>query len=498
MINTKYVVNDVENPPLALDSFLVADQPVYVLASTLSTDVFTLQVRSDDLSGPATWTDVYTAGGVLQQLKDTITELIVPFRGQYRLVRSGAVDVASIVTISTTAESADEPPNLYQNNDPSGGGGGAALAFWVEANDNTGINSAVSLNAWRPLGNGSSPSNADAAVVPAGTGALLAGLPDGTAFGGNKRGANAVDLQLTRFQPTEIASGPQSTIAGGQGNKADGQYSAVLGGIGCHAGNVGAAVVGGDSNSALGSHAFAGGGNNVVATGDFSAIPGGKNNNVTGDYSAIAGGHDNAIPASAAAIGGGLVNVAAADASFIGGGSNNRTISGHENSVIPGGSFGKSRSRGSFNFSSGGAGDTLALGTSQSGEYTLTAVVFDATPTDLLLQIGHVADLLNVPLSSMYVFDGLVGVKETDGGTDRYAAWKIEGVIRCFSTAASVVLSDTTITPIANASGLVLTAAAVTAGPNGALVLTFTGIAGLSAVVTARIRTSEVIAAALG
>lgn len=65
--------------------------------------------------------------------------------------------------------------------------------------------------------------------------------------GGNARGTNAIDLQTERANATEVASGVESVIGGG------------------------------DSNT---------------ASGDNSTIPGGLNNEASGDYTAIPGGRD--------------------------------------------------------------------------------------------------------------------------------------------------------------------------------------------------------------
>lgn len=53
--------------------------------------------------------------------------------------------------------------------------------------------------------------------------------PDGTVAGGNRRGAGAVDLQMVRTGATQVASGPRSLIAGGQGNTASGDRSMAIG-----------------------------------------------------------------------------------------------------------------------------------------------------------------------------------------------------------------------------------------------------------------------------
>lgn len=70
--------------------------------------------------------------------------------------------------------------------------------------------------------------NMGIALVPTGTGGFALALPDGTATGGNVRGANAVDLQTVRSAASQVASG-QGSFAGGSSNTASGLYSSVLG-----------------------------------------------------------------------------------------------------------------------------------------------------------------------------------------------------------------------------------------------------------------------------
>lgn len=58
--------------------------------------------------------------------------------------------------------------------------------------------------------------NVDVVIAPNGTGAFILGPePDGTATGGNKRGARAVDLNMLRNGGTQVASGDESLLFGG-------------------------------------------------------------------------------------------------------------------------------------------------------------------------------------------------------------------------------------------------------------------------------------------
>jgi len=56
--------------------------------------------------------------------------------------------------------------------------------------------------------------NIGVVLQPKGTGAIVAQMPDGTTAGGNARGTNAVDLQMSRSAATRVASGSNSFAAG--------------------------------------------------------------------------------------------------------------------------------------------------------------------------------------------------------------------------------------------------------------------------------------------
>jgi hypothetical protein len=87
--------------------------------------------------------------------------------------------------------------------------------------------------------------------------AVSAHIPDNTILGGNNRGIRAVDLQASRDDPTQVASGLMSVISGGSGNIASGWDSVVTGGSGNTASGIGAGVLNGVNNLALGSYSVA-------------------------------------------------------------------------------------------------------------------------------------------------------------------------------------------------------------------------------------------------
>ena len=136
-------------------------------------------------------------------------------------------------------------------------------------------NATVPVMAVRPDPAQNAATNVDAAIVPRGTGALLADIPDNTAAGGNKRGANAVDWQTVRGAASQVASGAAAFIGGGQNNTASGLNATIGGGLNNTASNGRSTVGGGENNAASGYQSTVGGGQNNTASGSFNTIPGG-------------------------------------------------------------------------------------------------------------------------------------------------------------------------------------------------------------------------------
>jgi hypothetical protein len=94
------------------------------------------------------------------------------------------------------------------------GTGGATLqssAFVIADNGTASPNNTVNHASIQATGG---TTNVSVSIVPKGTGSFSLRVPDGTATGGNVRGANAVDLQTSRALATQVASGQYSIVGG--------------------------------------------------------------------------------------------------------------------------------------------------------------------------------------------------------------------------------------------------------------------------------------------
>jgi hypothetical protein len=122
--------------------------------------------------------------------------------------------------------------------------------------------------------------NIGIAIVPKGTGAITAAIPDGGTVGGNVRGNNAVDLQMSRTASTHVASGNLSVICGGANNSAQSINSIVLGGSG---------------NLSSGARSITGGQNCTASSSNAIALGSGCS---ASNSTSIAIGYSNASPGS--------------------------------------------------------------------------------------------------------------------------------------------------------------------------------------------------------
>ena len=205
-----------------------------------------------------------------------------------------------------------------------------------------------------------STTNANLVIAPNGLGALVASIPNGTATGGNARGVNAVDLQISRANANEVASGQQSVIVGGYNNRASGIFS----------------MAGGGQNIATNQYALCLGGGFNTSSGGFSTVTGGSGNTASSNFATVSGGESNtASSGSWSTVGGGSTNTASSQYSTVSGGQSN-TASTNTHATVVGGlqntSSGQySVSGGYVNVASGTGGVALGGGANAIGTYSL-------------------------------------------------------------------------------------------------------------------------------
>jgi hypothetical protein len=169
------------------------------------------------------------------------------------------------------------------------GTGGATLqnsAFVIADNATASPNNTVNHASIQASGG---TTNVSVSLVPKGTGAFTLAVPDGTAAGGNARGANAVDLQTIRDAATQVASATGSGLHAGRFNTAAGTYSIVLGGQYN-------SITSGTNNAIIASYSSSNGasGNSVILGGEQNSV-GAVNNTVILGGQYTSGRLDNAI-----------------------------------------------------------------------------------------------------------------------------------------------------------------------------------------------------------
>ena len=325
------------------------------------------------------------------------------------------------------------------------------LTYFTEAENSSGVNSTIFVDS---LTAASSSTNADFAILPKGTGAILASVPNGLASGGNKRGSNSLDLQRVRSSATDVASGTSSILLG-LNSSVSGSYSTCIGNANVNSGDQ-AVNVGGLSNTVSAAYASNFGGQINTASGNWSTTLGGSSNTASSTYSTTIGGNGN---------------TASGYGSYaMGRGSNTFTTRGRQ-------------SRGQFMF---------VTGDCQKSEFFLGARTTD--PTTTTLTTNGDADLTTAQIilanNSSYRFKGtIIGKQSLSTNT---AAWDIDGIIVRGTSAAttSIVLSNINLVSNSPAWGTPLLTADTT---NGALRVQVIGYQATNIQWTCIVETTEVI-----
>lgn len=303
------------------------------------------------------------------------------------------------------------------------------------------------------------------------SGMLIAdgGAIQSTPSGGNARGANAIDLQVDRNAATQVASGQNSTLAGGQRNTASAAFATASGGFTNVASANSATVSGGASNTASASHAAVGGGLSNSAAGLVSSIAGGNTNSTSAaaTEATVGGGNGNAASATYATISGGISNAGSGSASAIGGGQANAASGIY--SAIPGGSSAAANKWGQMAHASG---QFAAVGDAQTSEVLLRNVTTDGSTVGLFLDGGTLPSYLTVPNNTTWLFSGYV-VGRSNAGNSKI--WSVVGGIKNNAGVVTVVAAAT-VTALFTDAG-VWSNPTATAGVNTDLSIQVTGTA---------------------
>jgi len=233
--------------------------------------------------------------------------------------------------------------------------------------------------------------NGNMVVSPNGTGAFVAD-DDATA---DARGDYAVDMQLSRANADEVASGNYSVVGGGNSNTASDYNSTVGGGGGNEASSYNSTVGGGGGNTASGEYSTVGGGSNNEASNYYSTVGGGYTNTASGAWSTVGGGG-----------GFGNGNTASGNYSTVGGGSNNEA-SGYC-STVPGGRDALADKYGQRAYA---AGEFAAQGDCQQSDLVARNATTDATANVELFLDGN-DDQLTIPTDTAWAFDILITAAE--------------------------------------------------------------------------------------
>jgi hypothetical protein len=164
-------------------------------------------------------------GTILQNSGLIVDDAVVP----YSVTGDAATDVITatghiytanqtVIFSAITGGAGLSANTVYFVRNPSGNtlqlsttSGGAAINFTT----NISSGSVIAIQANVAISQNTTETNSALVLTPKGTGAFILGpKPDGTATGGNARGARAVDLQTSRTAATQVASGSSSFVHG--------------------------------------------------------------------------------------------------------------------------------------------------------------------------------------------------------------------------------------------------------------------------------------------
>lgn len=296
---------------------------------------------------------------------------------------------------------------------------------------------------------GTGGANYSLVLRTSGTGAIQTQVTDNTATGGNARGANAVDLQMTRQSANQVASGLNSLVLGTR-NEASALSSTAIGISNIASNNYSIAI--GAVNTASNAYALAMGWGNIVS--GYGGVGIGSFHRVSGDY-AFVGGYSNFVSGQNAT-------------AF---GSRNTTLGTNSFAIGESGNIQNTDSIFAISVKNG----VSTVGTS----YILTMTVETANATPLRVSSNMSGGWANgnypVRANSATTFYGLV-TATTTAGTD-CSSWEFKGLIkRGVNASTTMLVASVTPTLITQTAGATTWQVAVTGdNTNGLLAVTVTG-----------------------
>ena len=317
------------------------------------------------------------------------------------------------------------------------------LTYFTEAQSTASPNATVNVDSLTAV---ASTTNADFVVRPKGTGAILTAIPDNAVLGGNKRGANAVDLQTIRGAADEVASGTYSVIAGGQRNTAPNSWSAVLGGYLCSARGDYSSNLGGYATTVTGGAAGGGGSQNQI--GGTCSFSWGLTNTISANNCA-AFGSSNTLSQQWSFAGGQLHTLSSFYCTAFGQGND---ASGYANLMTGV----NSKSFGVHMRQSVGGYAYTTNGDNQSSTLILSARTTSATPKALcsadpaFLTTANATNQLVLQNNNAMRVKGSIIAKQT--GTTNVGAWDIDFVIVRGANAGTTVIVTLNVNLVTNAS----------------------------------------------
>lgn len=357
---------------------------------------------------------------------------------------------ASLITAGTNVtkqyNDGDSPATLVIS------ASGGALTNFTEALNTSTPNATIPVAS---LSATNAATSVDFAIVPKANGAILADIADNTATGGNKRGTNAVDLQLSRTNADEVASASYSSIVGGQNNKASQTYAAIMGGT---------------SNLASGSRSGVFCGLTNIASGTDAACIAGTTNTASATYTVCIGGGSNTASADYG-VTMGQGNVVDGTHSFVGG--------------KDGQSHGVKRS-----FCWSGA-QVFNNGTHQSRLFVLSGRTLDATPLIITTDSAAAAanNQVNAISSGLTSVTGQVTARRSTGAD--LSVWNVQAAIKNIGGTTSLLGTPTVTQWAEEGTGDTWVLAITASNANDCLVFTVTGEASKDIYWTAVLQSCE-------